>query len=71
MIKFNREGLVLRVAQEHLHWNYSNPGLQLGEKELVEIQQWCEQNHCGRRTSFDMFKFRNQKEMTVFLLRWA
>jgi hypothetical protein len=70
-IVFERKGLRLQVAEEHLHWNYSNPGLSVGEKELTEIQQWCEQTGCGWRSSFDMFKFQNQKDMTAFLLKWG
>jgi hypothetical protein len=70
-IVFNRTGLRLRVAEEHLHWNYSNPGIALGEAELTEIQRWCEQHQCGVRTSFDTFKFRNKKDMMAFLLRWT
>lgn len=70
-IVFNRKGLRLQVAEEHLHWNYSNPGLNVGETELAEIQRWCEQHQCGVRTSFDTFKFHNKKDMTAFLLRWT
>ena len=43
----------------------------LVEADLEPIQAWCQQNRCGRRTSFDTFQFRNKKEMTMFLLRWG
>jgi len=43
----------------------------LSDGDLDPVQQWCEENNCGRRTSFDTFKFKNKQEMTVFLLRWA
>jgi len=26
---------------------------------------------CGRRLSFDLFQFRNEAEVTAFLLRWS
>lgn len=43
----------------------------LGEDDIDPIQHWCEQHSCGVRTSFDTFKFRNKKEMTMFLLKWG
>lgn len=43
----------------------------LSEGDIDPIQAWCEQHHCGRRTSFDTFQFKSKKEMTVFLLRWG
>lgn len=43
----------------------------LNEEDMIPIQTWCEEHHCGRRTSFDTFRFRNKKEITVFLLRWS
>lgn len=46
-------------------------GFGLTENDFVEIQQWCDENYCGRRVSFDTFQFRNKKEMTIFLLRWS
>lgn len=45
--------------------------LGLAEKDIDPIQQWCEEHNCGTRTSFDTFHFRNQKEKTMFLLRWG
>lgn len=46
-------------------------GFGLTESDLTEIQQWCTENNCGRRVSFDTFQFRNQREITMFLLRWS
>lgn len=43
----------------------------LSENDLEPIQQWCEQHNCGVRTSFDSFRFKNKKEITMFLLRWG
>lgn len=43
----------------------------LSESDVDPIQQWCEEHDCGVRVSFDTFKFRNKKEITMFLLRWA
>lgn len=43
----------------------------LTETEMNAVHDWCEEHHCGRRTSFDTFQFKNKKEMTMFLLRWG
>lgn len=43
----------------------------INEKDIDPIQQWCQEHNCGTRISFDMFKFKNKKEMTIFLLRWG
>ena len=43
----------------------------ISEGDMDPVQAWCEENNCGVRTSFDTFKFKNKKEMTMFLLRWA
>lgn len=43
----------------------------IGENDIEPIQQWCEENDCGKRVSFDQFQFRNKQELTMFLLRWS
>lgn len=43
----------------------------INESDMDPIQKWCEEHNCGVRTSFDMIKFKNKKEMTMFLLRWG
>lgn len=43
----------------------------LNEVDIDPIQKWCEDHNCGRRMSFDTFRFRNKKEITMFLLRWG
>ena len=67
-IKFIRDKLTLRVDQQLLS-NYSNPGYM--ELSLDKVGEWCYENRCGRRTSYDTFKFRNEKDMTAFLLKWG
>ncbi len=39
------------------------------EENMVEVANWCHQNNCGRRISYDMIQFKNKKEMTALLLR--
>jgi len=43
----------------------------LREHHLEPVQEWCMHNRCGRRTSFDQFRFRNEQEVTMFLLKWG
>lgn len=43
----------------------------ISEQHIDPIQQWCEENDCGQRLSFDTFRFRNRQEITMFLLRWG
>ena len=43
----------------------------LNEDDIDPIQKWCEDHNCGRRMSFDTFRFKNKKEITMFLLRWG
>ena len=43
----------------------------LREEDLVPIQQWCYETKCGKRTSFDTFRFKRKEDITAFLLRWS
>lgn len=42
----------------------------ISEADMDPVQAWCSQHHCGRRMSFDTWQFRDQREITMFLLRW-
>ncbi len=41
------------------------------EEDGVMIAEWCKEHTCGRRTSFNMFEFRDKEELTMFMLRWT
>lgn len=43
----------------------------LTEQVMDPIQEWCEKHNCGYRTSFDTFRFKNEQELSMFLMRWA
>jgi len=43
----------------------------LKESDIDPIQQWCTQTRCGKRISFDTFIFKENKQITMFLLRWS
>jgi len=42
----------------------------LDEDDLKPIQEWSAVTGCGKRTSFDVWKFRDEQEMMMFRLRW-
>jgi hypothetical protein len=54
-------------------WLPSPKSFELGLKEsdMDPIQKWCQESNCGKRLSFDMFQFTNDKQITMFLLRWS
>jgi len=41
------------------------------DEVITEIQNWCNANNCGVRTSWDTFRFVNPEQITLFLLRWS
>ena len=59
--------LYARISYDH------GPVTQTGLKDydLDPIQEWCVYNRCGRRISFEQFQFRNEQELTMFLLKWS
>jgi len=42
----------------------------LEEDDLDPIQKWSEQTGCGKRTSFDVWRFNTEAELAMFRLRW-
>lgn len=67
--KYDSRPLTLYARMAYEHGAITPTGLR--EDHLVPVQEWCEENRCGVRTSFDMFKFKNEKEMSIFLLKWG
>jgi len=43
----------------------------LREDDMDPIQAWSEECNCGVRTSFNVWKFKNEKQITMFLLKWS
>lgn len=43
----------------------------LSEKDIDPIQEWCHASNCGKRTAFASFKFENEEQITMFLMRWS
>lgn len=43
----------------------------LNETDMDPVQAWSEQCCCGTRLSFNIWKFKNEKQITMFLIRWS
>ena len=43
----------------------------LNESDMDPIQAWTTECNCGTRMSFNVWKFKNEKQITMFLIRWA
>ena len=43
----------------------------VSEEDMVMVANWCAEHGCGKRMSYDMFKFRTEKELQFFMLKWA
>ena len=69
-IKWVRDGKDLRGMS---NWTGGGNAMEKypSEEDFVEIQKWCEANQCGRRMSFDIFRFKTRQDITAFLLRWS
>ncbi len=61
----NRDDLLLSALHE-VRWSSG-----LKESDIDPIQEWCNEANCGKRVSFNTFKFRNEEEITMFLMRWS
>ena len=43
----------------------------LNETDMDPVQAWSTECNCGTRMSFNVWKFKNEKQITMFLIRWA
>jgi hypothetical protein len=43
----------------------------LNEDDMDPIQAWTTECNCGTRTSFNVWKFKNEKQITMFLIKWS
>ena len=43
----------------------------LREDDMDPVQAWSVECNCGTRMSFNVWKFKNEKQITLFLLRWS
>jgi hypothetical protein len=59
-----RPGVWLKVS-------ISTPPPPFVDEELDEIGRWCTDNSCGWRMSYDLWRFKNHEQVTLFLLKWS
>ena len=43
----------------------------LNESDMDPIQAWSVECNCGVRMSFNVWKFKNEKQITMFLIKWS
>ena len=43
----------------------------LNESDMDPIQAWSAECNCGVRTSFNVWQFKSEKQITMFLIRWS
>jgi hypothetical protein len=43
----------------------------LNESDMDPIQAWSKECNCGVRTSFNVWQFKSEKQITMFLIRWS
>ena len=48
-------------------------GLERGltESDMDPVQAWTTECRCGTRMSFNVWKFKNEKQIIMFLIRWS
>ena len=44
--------------------------VQVDRPDMYEIAQWCKDMGCGKQVNFKQISFKNDEEITMFLLRW-
>jgi hypothetical protein len=43
----------------------------LNESDMDPVQVWTTECNCGTRMSFNVWQFKNEKQITMFLIRWS
>lgn len=69
-IKWQRlPGLKLQAYVDDIQPRGFERGLR--EDEMEAVQAWSDECNCGTRMSFNVWKFKNEKHITMFLMKWA
>lgn len=58
--------IVMQDKEEPESWSPAPP-----EYLVEDMQKWCKENNCGKRTSYDMFEFPTKEAAMMFRLRWS
>jgi hypothetical protein len=69
-IKWQRlPGLKLQAYVDEIGARGFERGLR--ESDMDPVQVWSEECNCGKRMSFNVWQFKNEKHITMFLMKWA
>ena len=44
--------------------------VQIDRTDMYDIARWCQETGCGKQVNFKQISFRNEAELTMFLMRW-
>ena len=44
--------------------------VQIDRSDMHNIVQWCRETSCGKQVNFKQISFRNESELTMFLIKW-
>ena len=69
-IKWQRlPGLKLRAYIDDVQARGFERGL--NDLDMEPIQAWTDECNCGTRMSFNVWKFKSEKHITMFLMKWS
>ena len=69
-IKWQRlPGLKLQAYVDEIQPRGFERGLR--ETDIDPVAAWTDKCNCGTRMSFNVWKFKNEKQITMFLIRWS
>lgn len=70
VIKWQRlPGLKLQAYVDEIGARGFERGLR--EHDMDPIQAWSDECNCGKRMSFNIWQFKSEKQITMFLIKWA
>lgn len=44
--------------------------VQIDSPDMCIIARWCQKTGCGKQVNFKQISFKNESELTMFLMRW-
>ena len=44
--------------------------IQVNKHQMYNISNWCKEHGCGKQVNISTISFKNEEELTMFLLKW-
>ena len=44
--------------------------VQIDSPDIYKISKWCQETGCGKQVNFKQISFKNESELTMFLMKW-